>query len=395
MSSIENQRVPLLPLQPTEEERAIRDAVAKIASKYGPDYWAEKVKAKQPMTELTAELGAAGFLGVHLPEAYGGSGLGIYELTLVLDETARAGCPIAGLVFSAGIAAPILARHGTEAQKAEWIPQLASGQKLFSFAITEPDAGSNTHNIKTSARKQGNKYIINGQKYWTTGLDIADKVLVVARTGTDEATGRGRLSLFLVDADAPGISKTVIPSMMMIPEQSFQVFFDNVEVPEDRLIGGLDNGLKAVFAGLNPERVMAASNIIGIGRYALEKASRYANERSVWGVSIGRHQGVAHALAEAKVQLELAALMTKKAALLHDHGLNAGDEANMAKFAAGEAAVNCIDKAIGVFGGNAVALEYQLMTYWPTVRMTKNGPVSREMILNYVAQNMLGLEKSY
>lgn len=386
---------PSIPLQPTHEEEAIRESVRRIASKYGPDYWEKKVKAKEPMSELMTELADAGFLGIHLPEEYGGGGLGIYEMSIVLEETARAGCPIAGLVFSAGIGAPIIARHGTEAQKKEYIPHLASGKSIFSFAITEPDAGSNTHNIKTTARKVGNKYIINGQKYWITGLDIADKVLIVARTNTDEKTGRGKLTLLLADADSPGITKTAIPSMMMIPESSFQVFFDNVEVSEDRVIGEVDRGLVAAFSGLNPERIFAATNVIGVARYALDKATKYANDRKVWGVSIGRHQGVAHALAEAKIKLELAALMTKKAALMHDAGLDAGDEANMAKFSAAEAALMVLDKAIGVHGGNAVALEYQLIPYWPMVRMTKNGPVSPEMILNYVAQNMLGLEKSY
>ncbi|WP_215905720.1 acyl-CoA dehydrogenase family protein [Thalassospira sp. TSL5-1] len=387
--------IPALPLEPTVEERAIRESVSAIATKYGPDYWAEKVKAKEPMSELLHELGEAGFLGIHLPEEYGGGGLGIFELSMVMEETARQGCPIAGLVFSSGIGAPIIARHGTEEQKKDWIPDLATGKQLFSFAITEPDAGSNTHNIKTTAVKKGDKWVINGQKYWTTGLNLADKVLIVARTGTDEKTGRGLLSLFLADTDSPGITKTVIPSFMHIPEQSYQVFFDNVEVSEDRLIGELHKGLHTVFTGLNPERIVAATNIMGLARYALDKAASYACDRSVWGKPIGTHQGVAHPLARAKVELELAALMARKAALMHDHGLHAGDCSNMAKYAAGEAALHCMDAAIGTHGGNAVALEYQLMPYWPMIRMTKNGPVSPEMILNYIAQSMLGLPRSY
>ncbi len=392
---IDTNSVPGLPIIPTEEERAIRESVSAIAGKYGPKYWAEKVKAKEHMTELMQELGHSGFLGIHLPEEHGGGGLGMHELSMVMQETSREGVPIAGLVFSAAIAAPILARHGTDEQKKEFIPGLASGQKIFSFAITEPDAGSNSHNIKTSAVKKGNKWVINGQKYWITGLNVADKVLIVARTGTDEKTGRGLLTLFLADANSPAIKKTAIPSFLHIPEQSFTVFFDDLEVSEDRMVGELHQGLKTVFSGLNPERIAAASNVIGVARYALDKATRYARERSVWGQPIGTHQGVAHPLARARVELDLAALMTSKAALLHDNGLPAGDCSNMAKFSAADAALHCMEAAIGTHGGNAASMEFELMPYWPLLRMNKSGPVSPEMILNYVAQNMLGLPRSY
>jgi alkylation response protein AidB-like acyl-CoA dehydrogenase len=388
--------LPSIAAMPSEEERAIRESVARIASKYGPSYYLAKARDKEPLTELIKELGEAGFIGINLPEEYGGGGLGMEALSIVIEELAQHGLNVTLLTFSSGVSAPIIKEFGTEAQKAEWLPRLISGEAYFSFGITEPDAGSNTHNIKTTAKKVGDKFIVNGQKYWSTGLDRAAKYLIVARTGTDEKSGRGKLTLLLADNNAPGLTYHAIPALTYYPENSFQVFMDNLEVPEDRVLGEVDKGLKPLFVGLNPERICVASIAIGLGRYMLDKAARYANERSVWGVPIGTHQGLAHPLAEAKIQLETAALMVRKAAVLHDHDpALAGDAANMAKFAAANAAIACADIAITVHGGNAVALEYEIMPYLLQIRLMKNAPVSREMILNYVAQNMLGLPKSY
>ncbi len=211
-------------------------------------------------------------------------------------------------------------------------------------------------------------------------------------------TGRGQLSLFVVDTDAPGLERTLIPVEISVPEKQFQLFFDDVEVPADRLLGVEGDGLRQLFYGLNPERILSASLCTGIGRYALARASAYANEREVWGVPIGRHQGVAHPLAEAKIELELARLMMLKAAWLHDHSddaVAAGEAANMAKFAATEAGLHCLDAAIQTHGGNGMASEYGLADLWGLVRLLRIAPVSREMILNFVAQQSLGLPKSY
>jgi alkylation response protein AidB-like acyl-CoA dehydrogenase len=229
---------------------------------------------------------------------------------------------------------------------------------------------------------------------------------VVARTGTDDndpsRPDRAQLSLFVVDTDAPGLDRTPIPVEVTIPEKQFQLFFDDVTVPVDRLVGTEGDGLRQLFYGLNPERILSASICTGIGQYALERAAAYAREREVWGVPIGAHQGVAHPLARAKVELELARLMMQKAAWMHDHPdddghdrVAAGEAANMAKFAAAEAGAHCLDAAIQTHGGNGMATEYGLADLWGLVRLLRIAPVSHEMILNFVAQQSLGLPKSY
>ena len=266
------------------------------------------------------------------------------------------------------------------------------------FAITEPDAGSNSHNISTTATRDGDLWRLRGTKTYISGVDEAAQMLVVARTGTDEQTGRARLSLFIVDTDAPGLERQMIPVEIRAPEKQFTLFFDHVEVGADRLVGEEGEGLRQIFFGLNPERITGASISTGIGRYALAKAATYATDRKVWDVPIGSHQGVAHPLAEAKIELELARLMLAKAAWLHDHDADrkaAGEAANMAKFAAAEAGIKCLDTAIQAHGGNGMASEYGLADLWGMVRLLRIAPVSREMVLNFVAQTSLGLPKSY
>jgi len=271
---------------------------------------------------------------------------------------------------------------------------MASGERRIAFAITEPDAGSNAHNISTSAVSDGDGYRLSGTKYFISGVDQSDEILVVARTGTDER-GRAQLSLFIVESDAPGLVKNLIPVEMVSTEKQFMLFFDNVFVEENRLLGTLGDGFRQVFSGLNPERITSAAVVNGIGLYALEKAARYARERQVWSVPIGAHQGIAHPLAEAKIQVELARLMTSKAAWLFDQGHDAGEAANMAKFAAADAASFALDRAIQTHGGNGLASEYGLADMWGVVRLFRLAPISREMILNFVAQHSLGLPKSY
>jgi len=270
------------------------------------------------------------------------------------------------------------------------------------FAITEPDAGSNSHDLATTATRDGDVYRLRGTKTYISGVDEAPRMLVVARTGVDDRDasrpGRALLSLFVVDTDAPGLDRTPIPVEVTIPEKQYQLFFDDVEVPADRLIGVEGDGLRQVFYGLNPERILSASICTGIGQYALERAAAYAREREVWGVPIGAHQGVAHPLARAKVELELARLMMQKAAWMHDHAddrVAAGEAANMAKFAGAEAGAHCLDAAIQTHGGNGMATEYGLADLWGLVRLLRIAPVSHEMILNFVAQQSLGLPKSY
>jgi alkylation response protein AidB-like acyl-CoA dehydrogenase len=389
-------QVPSLDLVPGDEERMLREAVFGLASEYGPAYIRRCNDEGIPPTELWDAMAAKGYLGVNIPEAWDGGGKGMTELAAVAEEISRAGTALLLIVVSPAIAGSVLARHGTNEQKERWLRGIGRADYKVAFAVTEPDAGTNTHNLSTRAEKVNGGYSIKGTKVFISGVEDADALLVVARTGTNEATGRGLLSLFIVDTDAPGLERQEIPTAPRGADKQWQLFFDGVEVEEDRLIGGEHNGLRVVFDGLNPERIITAANAIGVGRRALAKAADYARERVVWSAPIGTHQGISHPLAEAKIELELAALMTRKACALYDAGFKgAGEASNMAKYAAAEAAIHCVDQAIQTHGGNGVALEYGLSDMYWGVRTMKIAPVSREMILNYVAEHSLGLPRSY
>jgi alkylation response protein AidB-like acyl-CoA dehydrogenase len=378
-----------------DEYRLLRESVAGIAAKYGHRYYLEKGRGGGSMTELWKELADGGFVGVNIGEQYGGGGAGISELAIVCEELAAAGCPSFLLIISAGICAELLTQFGTDEQKEYWLTRMASGEASLAFSITEPDAGTNTHRLSTTATHDGDVYRLNGQKYYASAIDEAEAVVVVAKTGVDPLTGRALLSLFLVDVDAEGLEKQLIEVEMTAPERQYTLFFDDVVVPASALIGIEGHGLRQLFAGLNPERVMAAALENGIGLYALRKAAAYARVRQVWDVPIGAHQGIAHPLAKAKIEVELARLMTQKAAWLHDHRLNAASAANMAKYAAAEACLGALDQAIQTHGGNGLATEYGLATLWGAARLQRTAPVSREMIFNFVAQHVLGLPRSY
>jgi alkylation response protein AidB-like acyl-CoA dehydrogenase len=379
----------------TDEQKMLREAVRAIAATYGHRYYLEASRSETKSTELWEELGRYGFLGANIPTEYGGEGGGITELAIVCEELAAAGTPSFLLIVSSAICGEFLVLHGSEEQKREWLPRMATGEAVLAFSITEPDAGSNSHNLTTTATREGDFYRLKGTKYYASAIDDAEAFIVVARTGTDPATNRGLLSLFLVDTNSAGLEMQEIPVEVTMPEKQFTLFFDDVMVPASRLIGTEGDGFKQLFAGLNPERIMAAALENGIGLYALAKASAYANERVVWKTPIGAHQGVAHPLAKAKIELELARLMTQKAAWLHDSGLAAGEESNMAKYAAAEACLAALDMAIQTHGGNGMATEYGLATLWGAARLQRTTPVSREMIFNYIAQHSLGLPRSY
>jgi alkylation response protein AidB-like acyl-CoA dehydrogenase len=379
----------------TTEQAMLREAVRGIGSKYGHAYFTAKARSGEKTTELWDDLARGGYVGVNIAEEYGGGGAGLTELAIVCEELASLGCPLLLLVVSPAICGSILSRYGTEDQKKTWLPGIASGGRKVVFAITEPDAGSNAHNISTTATRDGGGYRLRGTKYYISGVDEADAILVVTGSGGKDKTTGGRFSLFLVDAEAPGLQKTLIEVEMVAPEKQFTLFFDDVYVEEDRLVGREGDGLRQVFSGLNPERITIASIANGIGRYALEKGAAYARERAVWRVPIGAHQGIAHPLAEAKIAVELARLMTMKAAWLYDSGMDAGEAANMAKFAAADAAQSALDRAIQTHGGNGIASEFGLADLWGATRILRIAPVSQEMILNFVAQHSLQLPKSY
>jgi alkylation response protein AidB-like acyl-CoA dehydrogenase len=377
------------------EHLAIRDAVSAIGVKFGHEYFTRCTAEGRFTDELWDAIFSAGFGGVNLPSAYGGGDGGLAEQAIVIEELAAQGCPLLFLVV-AGMCGPIINEFGTAEQKDQWLPGLASGQTRMAFAITEAEAGSNATAIATTASRAGDSWIINGAKQYITGMDVADAVLVVTRSGTDDS-GRGLLTLLIVDTDADGLEFRTIPMEIQAPDHQFTVFFDQVRVPADRLVGGVpDRGLTQVFSGLNPERVNVAAQATGLGRYFLGKAVAYARERQVWKVPIGAHQGVAHPLAEVKVQLDLARLMNSKAAWLFDHrSPGVGEAASVAKLAAADAALLALDQSVQVHGGSAFASEYGLGDLWGLTRLMRSAPVSREMVLNYVAQHSLGLPRSY
>lgn len=380
-----------------EEYVELRAAVRGIAGRYGIGTYAAHGRTGDALTELWRELGRDGFLGVNVPAEYGGGGAGLAELAVVAEEVAAAGCPLLLMLVSSAIGVEVLRRHGSEEQRKEWLPGLADGTVLLAFAVTEPDAGSNTHRLRTVATPApaGDGYLINGSKYYISGVDQAAAILTVTRTGLDEATGRADLSLFLVPTDAPGLSWTPIQMDAQLPDRQFTVHFDDVAVPAEAAVGPVGGGWKPLFDGLNPERVIAAALAVGIGRYAVDAATRYVRDRSVWRSALGTHQAVSHPLARARIAVDLAGLMTAKAAWLHDRGEPAGEAANMAKYAAAEAAGQAIDAAIQAHGGNGLSADYGLIPLWGMARLLRIAPVNSEMVLNHIAQHTLGLPRSY
>ena len=385
----------------SEERQTLRREVAKLASKYGRPYFTEKARSGGKTTDLWLEMGKNGYLGVNIPEEYGGGGGGIGDVAAVCEELAAQGCPLLMMVVSPAICGTVITRYGTPAQKRRWLPGIADGTGTMAFAITEPDAGTNSHNITTTARRDAlpggqSEWVLNGRKIYISGVDEADSVLVVART-EDAKTGKLKPCLFVVPTDAEGFEYRHIPMEIVSPEKQFQVFIDDVRLPADALVGDEEAGLAQLFAGLNPERIMAASFSTGLARFAIDKAVAYAKERTVFQAPIGSHQAIAHPLAQSKIEVELARLMTQKAAALYDAGddMGAGEAANMAKYAAAEAACDAADRAVQTHGGNGITQEYGMAGLLVATRAGRIAPVTREMILNFVAMHSLGLPKSY
>ncbi|MEU2243208.1 acyl-CoA dehydrogenase family protein [Streptomyces sp. NPDC018338] len=371
----------------TPEQTALRAAVSALGHRHGPGF---------DRAALWAEAGKLGYLGVNLPEEYGGGGSGMAELSIVLEEAGAAGAPLLMMVVSPAICGTVIARFGTEEQKRAWLPGLADGSKTMAFGITEPDAGSNSHRITTTATRTEDGWVLNGRKVFVSGVDIADATLIVGRT-SDARTGNLKPCLFIVPRDAPGFGRRHIEMELDANEKQFELTLDDVHLPADALVGDEDAGLLQLFAGLNPERIMTAAFAIGMGRYALAQAVTYAKERQVWKAPIGAHQAIAHPLAQAHIELELARLMMAKAAHLYDVGddMGAGEAANMAKYAAAEACVKAVDQAVHTLGGNGLTKEFGLARLITAARVARIAPVSREMILNYVSHQTLGLPKSY
>ncbi len=391
----------------SEEHQLVRTSVRTMLQKYLPRMRELREMAhvhKKFPQELWDDFANIGLLGCLVPEEYGGNNMGLLALTIAFEEiTANGFNP--GLLLVTAMDTSCILKNGSEPVKRKFLPKIADGSIKFCFAVTEPDAGSNTFRIKTVAKRDGDRYVLNGQKTFITGVDEADYVLVVARTTTiDELEAQKKpkshgLSLFIVDTKSPGLEKTPIPILATEGLTQFELFFDNVEVPADQIVGQEDNGTMAMFTSLNPERVLAAAICLGMTEFALKKAIEYARERKIFkGTPIGQYQSIAHPLAEAKIGQEAVRLMTYKSAWAFDQGMNPGEVgtyANMAKFLAADLAIKAVDASIETHGGLGFAEETGLIYLWNGARLMKTAPISREMILNYVSEWNLGLPKSY
>ena len=383
----------------TPEEPMIREFVRQAAKKYGHDYWLAKAREGAFADELWQELAEGGYLGMMIPLEYGGGGLGLRQMAVFIEEMGQQGIPLLLIVVGNVMDAVLIARYGSPEMRERYLPPLARGETRFCFALTEPTAGSNSFRTSTSARLDGDEYVLNGQKMFITGVDASDYMLVVTRTTSFEDAGDKRegLSLLVVDRRSPGITLQPLDMGVVHPETQFAVYFDDVRVPRGDLVGEEGKGHRYLFDALNPERISAAAVAIGLGRFVLGRAVAYARERVVFDKPIGSHQGLQHPLAEAKTHLELAAVMTHYAAALSDGGdkVTAAAYANMAKLAAADAATEACDVAIEVHGGSGFSTDVGLVTLWPFIRMLRTVPVSREIILNYVGEHVLGLPRSY
>lgn len=376
------------------ELEALRGSVRAVCREYGHDYYLRTSAESGNARELWAALAELGAVGVAIPERYGGGGQGMAALAVVAEETAAAGCPIPLLALSPAVCATMLSEYGSSEQRAEWLPGLADGSRTLAFAITEPDAGSNTYHIATRATYRDGAWVLSGQKTFVSHVDNADALLVVAQTeGGPDSLPPG-LRTFVVPTDARGLERSPIPIEIVSPERQYALFFDDVQVPADAIVGA-EHGMSVLFAGLNPERIISAALLNGIARYALDKAVAYAKTRAVWGEPIGAHQAVAHPLARAETRWHAARTMTREALASHDAGQPVGVLAAMAKLEASEVASAALDAAIQTHGGNGMAREYGLATLSGVVRLFRIAPVTTEMALNHIAHKALGLPRSY
>jgi acyl-CoA dehydrogenase len=387
------------PLADTPEREAIRDAVRAICDRFDDTYWAEKDRTHSFPFEFAKAIAEGGWLGIAMPTEYGGAGLGVTEASIMMQEIGRSAGAFAACstVHINIFGLHSIVKHGTDRQRAEWLPSIIDGSSRACFGVTEPDAGLDTSRIKTRAVRQGDNYVINGQKIWTSTAQQADKVVLLARTTPVEECAKPTdgLSLFYADLDRTTAEIREIPKMGRHAVNSNQVFYDNMLVPVERRIGEEGRGFRYILDSLNSERILNAAEVIGMGRRALEKAVAYAGERVVFGRKIGQNQSIQHPLAECWSELYAAELMTLHAAQLCDAGLPCGAQANAAKYLAADAGFKACDRAIRTHGGMGYAAEYHVERYFREMVATQLAPVSREMILCFIAERELGLPKSY
>ena len=374
----------------------VHDAARGVVARFGRDYYLDCVKKARFPTEMWAAMAEQGLLGLGVPEELGGSGGQVTEVVAAMEAMSAAGVPVALYLLTAFAREAVL-RHGTDEQRARFVTPTATGEQRLCFAITEPDAGTNSFRIETSLRPHGRGFVLNGQKTFISGAAASDLMMVVARsTRLAEVTDKRRgLSLAVIDVDQPGVELRPLNIEIDLADRQFAVFFTDVEVAADRIVGGLDEGFSCLFDALNPERLLVSAWAIGLGDFALSKAAAYARERAPFGRPIGAYQGVQHPLARARARLDAARLMMYSAARLFDSGANAGYLANAAKLLASEAAVEACDAAIQTHGGYGFDRDYDVITIWPMARLLRVAPINNEMVLNYIGEHVLDLPRSY
>ncbi|MFV0297994.1 MAG: acyl-CoA dehydrogenase family protein [Hyphomicrobiaceae bacterium] len=381
------------------DQLEIRSAIERVCAQFGDDYWLKKDREGGFPDELHQALAKDGWLGIAMPEEYGGSGLGITEAALMMQTIAESG---AGMQGASAVHMNIFGLHpvvvhGTEEQKKRFLPPLIAGQEKSCFAVTEPNVGLDTTRLKTKATREGNRYRIDGQKIWISTAQVADKVLLLARTTDLDQVSKPTegLSLFYTTLDRKYVEVREIEKMGRKAVDSNQVFFDGLPVPVEDRIGEEGKGFRHILDGMNPERILIAAEAVGLGRAALKRATQYAKDRVVFGRPIGQNQGIQHPLARCWMNLEAANLMVFKAASLYDKGKPCGIEANSAKYLAGEAGFEACETAILSHGGMGYSKEFHVERYLREVMLTRIAPISRELVLSNIAERQLGLPKSY
>ena len=388
----------VIPLTLTDEQRALRDGVTDICKRYPGEYWRELDVKREYPEAFVAELTKAGYLGCLVPEEYGGAGLPIRDGALILETIHAAGGNAAAVHAQMYIMGTVL-RHGNEAQKRAYLPKIASGElRLQSFAVTEPTTGSDTLKLKTTAVRQGDHYVVNGQKVWTSRVQHSDLMLLLARTTPVERVAKRSegLSVFLLDLrHAVGNGLTVRPIRNMMNHETNEVFFDDLKVPAENLVGEEGRGFRYILDGMNAERILIAAECIGDGYWFIDRATAYAKERVVFDRPIGKNQGIQFPIARAYVSVEAANLMRFRAASLFDAGEPCGAEANMAKLLAADASWEAANVAIQTHGGFGFATEYDIERKFRETRLYQVAPVSTNLILAYIGEHVLGLPRSY
>jgi alkylation response protein AidB-like acyl-CoA dehydrogenase len=384
--------------EPQEDHTDIRDAVAKLCGQFPGEYWRKLDRDMAYPSAFVDALTQAGYLSVLIPEEYDGAGLKLSAATAILEEIHRAGCN-AGACHAQMYTMGTLLRHGSDAQKAKWLPKVASGElRLQAFGVTEPTSGTDTSSLKTFARREGDHYIVNGQKIWTSRAEYSDLMILLARTTPKEQTQKRTdgLSVFIVDMrEAKNNGLEIRPIRTMMNHSTTEVFFTDMKVPAENLIGEEGRGFRYILSGMNTERILISSESIGDAKWFIAKARAYASERVVFGRPIGQNQGIQFPIAKAYAAMRAAELMVKEATRKYEAGLDCGAEANMAKMLAADAAWDAANACVQTFGGFAFAEEYDVERKFRETRLYQVAPISTNLILSYLAEHVLGMPRSY